>query len=137
MLVIDASITAAWILPDERTDAAVEIERRVVAEGAVVPAIWTLEIASVLLMAERRGRTDAASVTKALAVLQDMPILVVPGSLAEDLTVVAALARDHRVTPYDAAYLALARGEGLELATLDRALADAARTLGVRALPSE
>jgi predicted nucleic acid-binding protein len=45
-----------------------------------------------------------------------------------------ALARRHRLTVYDAAYLELALREGLALATLDTALAEAARAEGVSVL---
>jgi predicted nucleic acid-binding protein len=40
---------------------------------------------------------------------------------------VLTLARRHRLTVYDAAYLELARRDGMPLATLDTALATAAR----------
>lgn len=134
MLAIDASITIAWIIPDENLEFARGVRDRVMTSGAVVPSIWTLEVANILAMAERRGRMDAASVTEALALLQDLPIDVRPGSLADDLTLVASAARDNKLTAYDAAYLTLARREGLELATLDRELAEAAKLLGVRVL---
>jgi predicted nucleic acid-binding protein len=42
-----------------------------------------------------------------------------------------ALARKHRLTVYDAAYLELAKREALPLATLDRALERAAAAEGV------
>jgi predicted nucleic acid-binding protein len=42
-----------------------------------------------------------------------------------------ALARRHGLTVYDAAYLELALREGLDLATLDTELADAARAEGM------
>jgi len=45
-----------------------------------------------------------------------------------------ALARRHRLTVYDAAYLELAQREGVPLATLDGALAAAARAEGVPVL---
>jgi predicted nucleic acid-binding protein len=41
------------------------------------------------------------------------------------------LARRHRLTVYDAAYLELALREALPMATLDEALASAARAEGV------
>lgn len=44
------------------------------------------------------------------------------------------LARDHRLTAYDAAYLDLARREQLSLATLDHDLQAAGLALGVAAL---
>ncbi|MBN8925690.1 MAG: type II toxin-antitoxin system VapC family toxin [Rhodospirillales bacterium] len=42
-----------------------------------------------------------------------------------------SLARQHRLTVYDAAYLELAQREGLTLATLDTALRQAASAVGV------
>ncbi len=45
---------------------------------------------------------------------------------------VLALARRHRLTFYDAAYLELAQREGLALATLDNELANAARAEDVQ-----
>ena len=45
-----------------------------------------------------------------------------------------ALARRHRLTVYDAAYLELAQRERVPLATLDAALADAARREAVPVL---
>lgn len=137
MIVIDASITIAWTLVDEHTAFANGIRDRVLAEGAVVPSVWTLEVANVLIQAERRGRKSAETVTRALALLQDLPVTVLPGSLADDLGAVASTARDHKLTSYDAAYLNLARREGLPLATLDAALAAAAKKLGVVVLTGD
>jgi len=48
-----------------------------------------------------------------------------------DETVIIDLARRHRLTVYDAAYLELALRERLDLATLDSTLAEAARREGV------
>jgi predicted nucleic acid-binding protein len=80
---------------------------------------------------------DAETVTRALALLQDLPVTVLPGSLAEDLNVVASTARDHKLTAYDAAYLSLARREGVPFATLDAELAAVARKLGVGVLTGD
>ena len=41
------------------------------------------------------------------------------------------IAREHRLSAYDAAYLELATREGMQLATLDHDLEQAARNLGV------
>jgi hypothetical protein len=59
-LVLDASMTIAWLFDDERTPAAHAVMRRVVAEGAIVPSLWRLEVANVLRNAVRRGRCDPA-----------------------------------------------------------------------------
>jgi predicted nucleic acid-binding protein len=44
---------------------------------------------------------------------------------------VLALARQERLTAYDAAYLELAMREGLPIATLDQEIRDAAARVGV------
>ena len=106
-------------------------------EGALVPSVWTLEVANAIVQAERRGRIDATAATAALALFQDLPVTVIPGALSEDFNLVAALARDHGMTAYDAAYLSLARKEGVALATLDEPLARCARKLGVLAIVPE
>ena len=50
---------------------------------------------------------------------------------------VLSLARRHQLTVYDAAYLELARRDGLALATLDAALQRAARAEGVGLIEAE
>ena len=57
-LVLDASMTIAWLFDDERTEAAHTVLRRVVAEGAIVPCLWRLEVANVMRNAARRGRCN-------------------------------------------------------------------------------
>ena len=52
------------------------------------------------------------------------------GGLPDEVTIIA-LARRHRLTVYDAAYLELALREALPLATLDKALAGTAGAEGV------
>jgi len=62
------------------------------------------------------------------------PITPVAGSLlrADQHPTVIGLCRRHGLTVYDALYLDLALREDAELATLDAALARAARTEGVQ-----
>jgi hypothetical protein len=45
-LVVDASMTIAWLFDDERIEAAHAVMRRVVAEGTIVPSLWRLEVAN-------------------------------------------------------------------------------------------
>ena len=54
--VLDSSVALAWVLPDEGNSYADELLERLIADGAVVPPIWPLEIGNVLLVALRRGR---------------------------------------------------------------------------------
>jgi predicted nucleic acid-binding protein len=66
--------------------------------------------------------------------LRDISRLAVTLDGSPDEREVMALARRHRLTVYDAAYLELALREELPLATLDAALAEAARREGVLVL---
>lgn len=130
--VIDASVTMAWCFEDEATDAADEVLGRLVLEGVVVPAVWPLEVANVLVVAERRRRLSEAQATRFTKLLGELPIEV-------DLTRlrigdVAALARKHGLSSHDASYLMLAEQRGLPLATLDERLAAAAAAAGVAVL---
>ena len=77
---------------------------------------------------ERHGRTTPARSDSFLRVLATLPIQLAPTPENND---VAALARERRLTVYDAAYLELARREGSPLATLDRDLERAALAEGV------
>ena len=55
-LVVDASVSAAWFLPDEAT-AFTEAALTATAHADVwVPALWWLEIGNLLLSAQRRKR---------------------------------------------------------------------------------
>jgi predicted nucleic acid-binding protein len=127
-LVIDASVMASWYYPDERNADAEAILARLKVETGFVPALWWFEIRNVLLTGERRGRTTRIESTAFLAILRDLPLEV---ALLPDEDAVMDLARRHRLTFYDAAYLELAKRETYILATFDRDLIEAARAEGV------
>ena len=133
-LVIDASVTLAWIFADERTPQTTAIEEGVRTDGAVVPSLWALEVANILLQAEKRGRIGSADAAARLELLRALPIFVDSLSLDVAWRAVAPLARAEKLTAYDAAYLELAIRRGLPLATLDRELRIAAKRRGVVAL---
>ena len=121
--VIDASVTAAWLLPDESHPLA---ERCLDALGddlVLVPAIWWFETCNLLIMAERRKRITPEGVQEALKAIAQYPIRQ---ESAIEETRAFRLARAHNLSFYDAAYLELAHRLALPLATLDRRLAAAA-----------
>jgi len=101
-----------------------------------VPALWLWETANVLVQAERRGRISPAASRTFLGLLEDLPISVDQPSTASVWHDTLALARSHRLTSYDAAYLELALRRGLPLASRDKALQAAAGAEGVPLLPS-
>ena len=125
-LVLDSSITLAWVYSAETTEEISMVFARVVESGAWVPALWRLEVANVLEMGVRKGRTDAAFRDAALADLALLPISVDPETDRHAWGATAKLAARYRLTLYDAAYLELARRRSLPLATLDQDLRAAA-----------
>jgi predicted nucleic acid-binding protein len=135
--VLDASITLTWLLQDgvdadrDQAMACLEMLRQPTA-CACVPGIWHLEVANVLARTERAGVLDAASRHAFLSLLRGLSIDVDIHTAAAAFGDTLALARDHRLSAYDAAYLELALRRNLPLATRDVALAAAARRSGVK-----
>ena len=125
-LVLDSSVTLAWVYSAETTEEVAGVFVRVVESGAWVPALWRLEIANVLEMGVRKGRSDSTFRDAALADLALLPITVDPETDRQAWGATAKLAARHRLTLYDAAYLELARRRCLPLATLDNELRVAA-----------
>lgn len=127
--VVDASITMAWCFEDEASEAADAVLDRLAQEGGLAPLLWRYEVSNVLLIAERRGWVTEFQVMSVLGRLQDLPITLeeAPASMET----VLATGRKHRLSSYDATYLALAERAGTPLATLDGGLRQAARTAGV------
>jgi len=104
--VLDASIAASWHFEDERSpqvDAALDVLAR---DTAIVPAHWWFEIRNVLLMGERRGRASEQQTAK---FLNRLAILRIELAEFPDEFRAMTLARRHRLSFYDAAYLELAQ----------------------------
>ena len=135
MVVLDASAVLAWFVQrSSSSEAALADNLLTYVERyeAVVPALWFPEILNGLLVAERRGLTDAAKSTLFLSELAAMPIDEdsVGARIAQEE--VFGLGRRFKLTAYDATYLELALRSGLPLATFDRQLAEAVRKAGAR-----
>jgi len=130
ILVIDASVTIAWIATDEQSAYAEAALTACGTDRAVVPALWRWEVANALLVLERKGRlADAAAVYS--TVTRHLPISTEDDANESRGSEEIAFARRHNLSVYDSAYLALAKSNGLALATLDARLADAAKAEGV------
>ena len=130
-LVLDCSVCMGWCFESE-ADAYTDAVLRAVQRATVlVPAIWPLEVANVSLVAERRRRITRADAVRFLDLLGALPIVVEPPAEIGDLDLLLALARERRLSAYDAAHLHLAMRERAPLATRDRGLRAAARAAGV------
>lgn len=130
--VLDASVAAAWFLPDEASALTEAMLEHTAMADVWVPALWLLEIGNLLLTAQRRGRIDAAKRVEMAGWATRLNIRVdrEPVSIAT----LDALAARHGLTAYDAAYLELALRRALPLVTLDSALLAAMPAAGVRSI---
>ena len=131
---IDASVALAWCFGDERTEATVSLLERLQTDAAAVPNLWHLEVANGLALAERRGRITRAESAELIALLETIEIVADGETPVRAFTRVLDLAREERLTAYDASYLELAMRLGVPLASKDGDLCDAAERLGVSVL---
>jgi predicted nucleic acid-binding protein len=129
--VLDASITACWAFQDEDHPDASLAFLQMSAEEAVVPCLWWFEVRNILVVNERRRRIAESDTARFLLNLSRLRIRL---DRVPDEGAVLRLARTHRLSVYDAAYLELAQREGLPLATLDAELRKAAANEGVALL---
>ena len=129
--VIDSSAALSWCFEDEASPESDALFEQVRDQGAVVPGLWHLEVANVLLQAERRGRITTADVTMRLELIADLPIATDNETTARAWLEILALARAEGLTTYDATYLELAIRRGFPLMTKDAGLIAAAGRSGV------
>jgi len=90
-------------------------------------------VGNVLLVAERKNRLSQASIVRFLGFLGGLPITVEQETPERMLREIVSLAREHRLSTYDASYLDLAMRLDLPLATLDASLEKAAKKCRVPA----
>ena len=133
-IVVDASVALAWCFKDELTEATAHLREQLRTSVAAVPLLWFIEIANVLALAERRGRITVAESAQLIGLFETLDIEVDGETASLAFTRILDLARDQRLTAYDAAYLELAMRLGVPLASKDRDLCDAADRVGVSAI---
>ena len=133
--VLDNSVAMRWFFGDGSARDLAYAGRVLDAmktDEAVVPGLWGLEVANVLSRAEFSGLVSEARSEVFIGMLQRLDISVDPATPAHALGATLQLARRHKLSTYDAAYLELALRAGLPLATLDEKLLKAARRAGVK-----
>ena len=128
-VVIDASVAATWLLPDERSESSERVYARV-RLGEIelhAPELWLWECGNIIANGVKRQRMTPADAMLTWSVLDAVRSRVeltspAPAQVRAALT----LALDHALSLYDAAYLWLALSLKLPLLTHDRKLAAAA-----------
>lgn len=117
MIVVDASVLAVALL-DEGDDGG-RARDRLRNCHLVAPDLIYLEVASVLRRQIARGCLDARRARLALVDLEALPLSVAPQRpLLQRIWELR-----HALTPYDAAYVALAEMTGAALLTADKRIA--------------
>lgn len=127
--VVDASVSAAWFLPDETTPYTAAALQATAAADVWVPTLWTLEMANLLHSAQRRRRITAAKRVELAAAAAGLRLQVCRDPVT--LPTLDALAAAHGLSAYDACYLELALRRRLPLATLEKNLLSAMQRAGV------
>jgi predicted nucleic acid-binding protein len=132
-IIVDCSVTVAWLFHDEKNPYADAVAARLPNLELVVPALWHLKVANVLLVGERRKRSTQADTIAWTGFLKSLSVEVDGETTARAWTDILSLARAHNLSAYDASYLELGLRRGLPLASLDDQLKAAASAVGVAA----
>ncbi|GAB3999164.1 PIN domain-containing protein [Glycomyces albus] len=119
MIVVDASVIAPALL--SFTDTHIRLRDELQQHEIAAPDHVNLEVMSVFRKFGRRGTITEERIAMAMFDLYEFPIERVPLEALEP----RAWELRHNITPYDAAYIALAERFGAELWTFDRKLAGA------------
>jgi predicted nucleic acid-binding protein len=133
--VLDNSVVMRWLLndgSDERLAYAAKVLDFLTQDTveALVPGVWSLEVANVLVKAQAKGLVSEARASAFVGLLAEMTITVDTSTAARALGDTLQLARRFKLSSYDAAYLELALREGIPLATLDADLQSAMKQVG-------
>lgn len=129
--VMDCSVTISLLLSGENQGEIKHIESLLLKNSAIVPTIWKYEVSNVLCMSERSKRISEAELAEIKNILDALPISIDDLSTTKTLGNTLHIAREQKLTIYDAAYLELAMREGVALATFDKELIKAAKQVGV------
>ncbi len=129
--ILDCSITMAWCFEDESNPYTDSILENLNKSTAVVPSIWPLEVANVLLLAKKKKRITDLQSSSFIDALAGLPIVVDSSTNTRAMHSIFALADHENLTIYDAAYLELAIRENIPIITLDKGLIKAAKKLKV------
>lgn len=120
-VVVDASVAAAWVLPEAQSDAALRHAERWLAEGAALlaPALFAAELTNALYKRVRRGEMSLAAAREALRIVGAFGVELREEPGTPDRALVLASTHS-RPTTYDCAYLALAEAVDGEFWTGDQ-----------------
>ncbi len=112
-IVLDCSVTISWFMDDEKPSISLDILNKISEIGVIVPIIWQLEVANVLLTSERRKRITKEQRQSALYALNELPITIDQSISKHVWNETIELAEKYNLSLYDACYLELSLRLGL------------------------
>lgn len=130
--VLDCSVTMAWLFEDQVERYTEGVLKSLEGRAALVPILWSYEVANVLMVGERKKLVSASQSTRFLELLHNLNISFQPIHDAKHEEDLLSKGRSFGLSSYDASYLALAMSRGLPLATRDKALLQACSKAGVK-----
>lgn len=130
-MVIDCSVTMPWLLKNDKTGYAEKVLQSLVDGTALVPRLWFLEVANVLSVFVRRKRITQAESKRFTELLIQLPVEIDDSVYHRVFDGIISLAREQTLSLYDAVYLELSMRKEAPLATLDKGLIKAAKSVGV------
>lgn len=125
-VVLDASIALTWCFDDEGGEYSEAVLDALSTSEPFAPGLWPLEVANTLVLAIRRKRLAAKAAEQRFAFFRALPIQLEHAPSELVFGSIRALAVEHDLTIYDAAYLELALRLDCSLATVDSRLRAAA-----------
>ncbi len=131
--ILDCSVTMPWLLRNDSTGYAENILKYLGDSRnlALVPRLWYLEVGNTLLVAESRKKITEAESERFIQWLQNLPIEEDDSHTLQFFDRTMSMAREHKLSFYDAVYLELAMRESLPIATLDKQLKEASLSVGI------
>jgi len=130
--VIDCSIAIAFFFKDERTEKIDKLFESIKKSNDIeifVPSIFYSEFLNVMLIGERRKRTNYETIKKSLKIIKEFN-LVQENFEGYELKVLD-LAKKYDLSIYDASYLELAVRKNIPLISQDKKLIKATKKCGL------
>jgi predicted nucleic acid-binding protein len=132
--VLDNSVTMRWLFGDGTHSDQVyarQVLDSIEDGNVIVPNIWCLEVANVIVRAESKYNLSEARSTEFIYLLQQMQLQIDTQSNMSSMNTILQLSRRYNLSSYDCSYLELAIREGIPLATLDDGLIKASKKAGI------
>lgn len=117
MIVADTNLIAYAVVPGERTSAALAVLE--VDSHWVAPPLWRSELRNALLTTMRAGKLTLA---RAVVAFEEANRLVTDAELEEEAEACLRLAKEGKISAYDAEFVLAAERLGRPLVSADRKL---------------